>query len=70
MGILEMIKVNNIRTAKDYNEALAAFKHSCETCVYGKCGSECPMENMFTLKSKYLARNDSSILEKVKKELA
>lgn len=58
-------KVNKIRSAKDFNETLMAFRQSCETCLYGKCGEGCPMQRMFEQKGKRF-----DMMKEVEKELA
>ena len=58
-------KVNKIRAAKNFNETLIAFRQSCETCLYGKCGQSCPCQRMFEQKG-----HRYNMMEEVKKELA
>ena len=59
-----------IRTARDFNEALDQFRHSCETCLNGHCGKCCPMQLMFEMVSGKFAKDDPTVEKRVKDELA
>lgn len=58
-----------IRSAKDFNEALVAFRHACETCLDGQCGKCCPMERIFRMQGKRFGKDDPAIAKKVEEEL-
>lgn len=64
-------KVNEIKTARNFNDTLKAFNAACENCIWNaKCSRKCPMYREFERKGNWYGEKDPAIMEVVKAELA